>query len=409
MTTNPPEIPGSHDPGEAVRQMLEGLNQQIADRVKRAADEQADKTRTLQAALDDTRRQLTGTQQQLTDTRDQLTEAQRPNQPTRRRRALRASPAVAGLAGVASMTEPGQDAIHTGVDAAKWTSGELADAGQWAGGEAVDAGQWIGGEAVDAGQWIGGEATDIAGAVVETGEDIGQGIGDAAVAAGHGIGDVTQAGINGVVDTVQWAGGLAVDLARTASGFAVETWGHATDLAHSVGAWGLQYADQLAAHPGNAAVTAALGAGAVIAATPQLRQAVGRAAAAASRWGKQAVAPVVDQARDSVLGVKLIFQKMRESRPIQEQLNATGANQTETLQAANQVTAPTNAQIPTAAQATSQLSKTMAAGLGSQTPLGSVVVNKDVPVAGMKPPGDGAASTTAKQPGPGRDPHQGRG
>ena len=122
------------------------------------------------------------------------------------------------------------------------------------------------------------------------------------------------------------------------SGWGVETWHSASDTvtqaAHSIGAWATQYADAVAQNPSHAAATAAVTAGAIVAATPQLRQAVGRAANAASRWARNGF----DAVRHPGETMRQISNAIRSNETVQRAINAVGLDRQRTNEGLNEVT-----------------------------------------------------------------------
>ena len=241
------------------------------------------------------------------------------------RRAGRVAP-YAAIAAVGSQTPAGQQVLGAAGDAAVVAGRGIADAGVAVGDAAVTAGEAVGNAAVTAGEAVGNAAVDAGEAVghaaeavgreaAHVGQEIGQGAVDAYNASVHGVEQAAGA----VADTATSAWDATVQGAQQAasavSGWAVETWHAAGDAvttaAHSVGAWAAQYGDQIAAHPGNAAVTAGLGAAAVVAATPALREGVGRAIRAASRWAREAPGQLAQKGRELAVGVMLTYNNLR--------------------------------------------------------------------------------------------------
>ncbi|GAA1129675.1 hypothetical protein GCM10009630_29470 [Kribbella jejuensis] len=240
-------------------------------------------------------------------------------------RARRVAP-YAAVAAVGAATEPGQQVLSAAGDAAVTAGQGIADAGVAVGDAAVSAGEAVGDAAVTAGQAVGdaavtaGEAVGHAAEAVgreaaHIGQEIGQGATDAYNASVHGVeqaaGAVADTATSAWDSTVQGVQGAA----SAVSGWAVETWHSASDAvttaAHAVGSWAAQYGDQIAAHPGNAAVTAGLGAAAVVAATPALRQGVGNAIKAVSRWARDAPGEIAQKARSLAVGAMLTYNNLR--------------------------------------------------------------------------------------------------
>lgn len=251
-------------------------------------------------------------------------------EPSRARRIAGRAVPVAAVAGVAAMTEPGQQAV-----------GAIGDAGQYVGGQAAEAGR------------------DIAGAASDAYDASVQGVSDAYNASVEGIENAYNASVDQIQET---AHDVAEGAANAWHGFtgwatdaAAQAWGVTQDVYHAVadplvtagqhvGQFASQYADQVAANPANTAVTAALAAGAVVAATPQLREAVGKAAAATSRFAGAAVSEVTERAHNAYLGAKVAFDKVRANPRIQGALKAVGLGSKETHTAVTEANAVTSAQ-----------------------------------------------------------------
>jgi len=276
------------------------------------------------------------------------------------RRAGRAMPyVVAG--GALAATDPGQSALRATGDAAVYAGGQIASAAEAVGRQTVDAAQATGRAISDAAQATGQAISDAAQAT-------GRAVADAAQATGHAISEGAQWVGDQAVSGAQAVGHAAVATGQAVSGFAVETWGRATEAAHAVGAWAAQYADQVASHPGNTAVTAALAAGAVVAATPQLRQAVANGVRAASRWAREAPSKVTE-------GLKNAYNKVIRSNPkTQENLQSAGVDSKGALTAVSEANAITGgqSQLPP----TPDLQKALGQD-GSQRPLTGVVIKSD--------------------------------
>lgn len=238
-------------------------------------------------------------------------QTQARNQELRRRslpeRAKRIAP-WAAVGAVGAATEPGQQVLGATGDAA-------VAAGQAVGHGAAEFGRG----AAEVGRDVGQAASDAYNASVdqvqETAGDIAEGAGNVWNSAVDGAQNAWNSTVQAGGEALQWAGDRIGDMSSAVSGWAVETWHSAADgvtaAAHAVGAWGAQYADQIAANPGNAAVTAGLGAAAVVAASPQLRQSIGNAARAASRWGKEAVSAVAQKGRELAVGAALMYDNLR--------------------------------------------------------------------------------------------------
>ncbi|MFF0264509.1 hypothetical protein [Kribbella sp. NPDC004536] len=244
---------------------------------------------------------------------EQRMAAQRRTEELRRRSLPARARRIAPLAAVAALaTPPGQQALAAGQNAAV-AAGEAVGhaavvAGEAVGNAAVDGAEAVGHAAVVAGEAVGNAAVDGAEAVGHAAVVAGEAVGHAAEAVGREAAHIGGEIGEGVAHT-------ATSVASTVSGWAVETWHSASDAvttaAHAVGGWAAQYGDQIAAHPGNAAVTAGLGAAAVVAATPALRQGIGKAIQATSRWASEAKDAVKQQARALAVGAAMIYQNMR--------------------------------------------------------------------------------------------------
>lgn len=255
--------------------------------------------------------------------------AQQRTEELRRRslagRARRVAP-YAAVAAVGAATEPGQQVLGAAGDAAVTAGQGIADAGVAVGDAAVAAGEAVGDAAVTAGEAVGNAAVSAGEAVgnaaeavgreaAHVGEEIGQGAVDAYNATAHGVEQA--AGAVGHAATSAWDATVSgvQSAASGVSGWAVETWHSASDAvttaAHAVGSWAAQYGDQIAAHPGNAAVTAGLGAAAVVAATPALRQGVGNALRTASRWAGEARSAMAEKGRALAVGALLTYNNLR--------------------------------------------------------------------------------------------------
>ncbi|GAA1580409.1 hypothetical protein GCM10009804_41230 [Kribbella hippodromi] len=234
-------------------------------------------------------------------------------------------------AGAAAMTEPGQEALG-------WTGDQIAAGaqavGDWAGQQADATGQ----EANHFADWAGQQVDN----AVQTTKDFGNWAGDQLTSAGHAISEGAQSAGHAISEGTQAAAGAV-------SGWAVQTWDSAVGVAnsvgdtavhaaHQVGAWATQYADAIAANPSQHAATAAVAVGAVVAATPQLRQAVGRAANAASRWGKAAASAVANAPGAVADRVSKLYNAIRRNPDTQQA--AETVNPREMAVVANEITAP---------------------------------------------------------------------
>ncbi|NUR98779.1 MAG: hypothetical protein HOV67_26425 [Kribbellaceae bacterium] len=299
------------------------------------------------------------------------------------RRAGRVAP-YAAIAAVGSQTPTGQQVV--------------AAAGQ--------AGEALGRGAADVGADIGHFAADTYNSAVEqtdqaiqaTAHQIEQTAGDIA----HGATDLYNSAVEqgkeiagDIAHTATSAWDASVQgvqsAASSVSGWAVETWHSASDAvttaAHAVGSWAAQYGDQIAAHPGNAAVTAGLGAAAVVAATPALRQGVGNALRAASRWAREAPGQLAQKGRELAVGVMLTYNNLR----------GIDANRGEPAKATHRAVAEVNAltggdqQLPSVAEVREAL-----AAPGSDPALAPAGGKQPEPAAqaGQGAQGQGAAERT---------------
>ncbi|HWD83362.1 MAG TPA: hypothetical protein VG497_30890 [Kribbella sp.] len=237
--------------------------------------------------------------------------AQKRTEELRRRsfagRARQAAP-YAAVAAVGAATDPGQQALAAAGDAGVALGEGIAHVGEEIGQGAADAYNATVEQVDQAFNDFAHSAEQLAG-------DVARDASEAYNATVHGVeqaaGDVAHAATSAWDSTVQGVQSAA----STMSGWAVETWHSASDAvttaAHSVGAWAAQYGDQIAAHPGNAAVTAGLGAAAVVAATPALRQGVGKAISAATRWAKDAPGALAQKGRELAVGAVLMYNNLR--------------------------------------------------------------------------------------------------
>jgi hypothetical protein len=231
----------------------------------------------------------------------------------------------------------GDQAVAAGqaaADAAQWTGQQLADGARWAGDQAVAAGQ----AAVDAAQWTGHQIAEGARWAGDQATAAGQAAVDAAQWTGRQLADGAQWTGQQLADGAQWVGQQATAAGQAISGWSVETWHAASDsvtqAAHAVGAWATQYADAVAQNPSHAAATAAITAGAIVAATPQLRQAVGQAANAANRWARSGF----DAVRHPGQTMRQIGNAIRSNETVQRAMAAVGLDSQQTHAGVNEIT-----------------------------------------------------------------------
>lgn len=344
--TNPSEGPG---PSEALREGLarRGFSPEQADVFVQFAEHQ-------RALFAEQQARLEALQQQIA--------AQQAG------RGRRAAPFVATAAGAAAVaSDQGQSVIG---DVGRWTGDQAVAFGQYASEQYTAAKEGL--QAF--GQDVAREATERYNAAVDGLQQFGQDVSREATERW-----------NAAVDGLQSAAG-------TVSGWAVETWHNVADpvsnAAHSVGAWAAQYADSVAANPGNAAATAALAAGAVVAATPQLRQGVAQAANAASRWGRAAYQATTDAVRNApsrlaqlgrnaMEGAKKFYDHARTDPRVDYALTRLGIPPRQVheaaTEAANGVTAPEST-LPKAAEVQTGLEQKALGQDGSQASASRAVV-----------------------------------
>ncbi|MFI7063905.1 hypothetical protein ACIBL3_23165 [Kribbella sp. NPDC050124] len=354
--SNPSEGPG---PTEALRDGLaqRGFTPEQADVFVQWAEVQRGLFAEQQARLEAMQQQIAAQQAAA-----QQASAQQAG------RGRRAAPFVATAAGAAAVaSDQGQSVIG---DVGRWTGDQAAAFGQYASEQYTAAKDGL--QAF--GQDVAREASQQWNSAVEGVQQFGQ---DFAREASQ-----------------QWNSAVegAQSAASAVSGWAVETWHSVAEpvsnAAQSVGAWASQYADSVAANPGNAAATAALAAGAVVAATPQLRQAVGQAANAASRWGRGAVQATTDAVRNApsrlaqlgrnaMEGAKKFYDHARTDPRVDYALSRMGVQPRQVneaaTEAANGVTSPETT-LPKAAEVQAGLEQKALGQDGSQASASRAVV-----------------------------------
>jgi len=234
----------------------------------------------------------------------------------------------------------------------------IGDASQWAGDQAVAAGEGIGHAAAEgyrasvdglqsAGEEIGRQWDQGVRELNEQGEAAREAIVDGAEATGRGIAEGAGWLRDQAVDAARATADLAQGAWNGVSGWAVETWGSATELAHQAGAFVAQQGDAIAANPESHALVAAAAVGAVVAATPQLREAVGKAANAGNRWAKNAWAATTSLPGRAAQGAKNLMDQVRNSPQVQYVMAKAGMGPRETQKAVTEVQAITAGENPT--------------------------------------------------------------
>ncbi|MEU4604166.1 hypothetical protein AB0F43_14395 [Kribbella sp. NPDC023972] len=257
-------------------------------------------------------------------------------------RARRAAPYVGTAAAAAAVaSDQGQAVIG---DVGRWTGDQATAFGQYAAEQYTAARDGL----QQFGQDVAREASERYNAAVDGlqqfGQDVAREASERYNAAVDGLQQFGQDVAREAGERYDAAVQGAQEAISTASGWAVQTWGVATDAAHAVGGWASQYADAVAANPGNYATTAALAAGAVVAATPQLRKAVGQAANATSRWAKagwEAVRNAPANARQFVAqNVKQMYDAVRSDPRVMVAMAAVRITPRQMHEGANEVTSP---------------------------------------------------------------------
>jgi len=245
----------------------------------------------------------------------------------------------------------------------------IGDASQWAGDQAVAAGEGIGHAAAEgyrasvdglqsAGEEIGRQWDQGVRELNEQGEAAREAIVDGAEATGRGIADGAGWLRDQAVDAARDLGHGVAEAARATadvaqagwngvSGWAVETWGTATELAHQAGAFVAQQGDAIAANPESHALVAAAAVGAVVAATPQLREAVGKAANAVNRSARNGWAAATSLPGRAAQGAKNLMDQVRNSPQMQYVMAKAGMGPRETQKAVTEVQSITAGKNPT--------------------------------------------------------------
>ncbi|MEV5966120.1 hypothetical protein AB0L70_30405 [Kribbella sp. NPDC051952] len=303
--------------------------------------------------------------------------------PSRGRRIAGRAVPVAAVAGVAAMTDPGQEAVSA-----------IGHAGR-------DAGVAIG----HAGEYVAGEAVDAYNSTIEGAQNLGheiaqewnQGVDAAqrlATDVGHDIAN-------------QWDNftGWATEAAAKAWGVTQDTYNAIAEpvgnAAQHVATYAAQFAHDVTHNPSTMAVAGV--AVAALATNPKVRETVGKAASAVGRWGVEAgksigrgVAGVASGPLESLhngyLNAKVGFDSIRSNPRVQSALKAVGLGSKAThgaVSEANAITSGEQASLPKAEEVKALLPP-------GQDPAMSARDNKGAAVSAEQP-GQGTGTGTGTQ------------